>query len=405
MSEVQRRLLSALLTHPPSTAKVAALVRPEEFTHPAYRAVYEAMVETVHGGREFDDATLYGRLRDRGMDHDRAQTTVMGCLAAHSSAHAWEEYAAEVRAEALWERTGRAGLMLTDAARERDDLLRLEAQAMLTERAGGGWEDSTESLQDEVWARLEGRRGVGMALPFRGLTQALGGGMMPGEVTVVGGWTSHAKSVLVTQVADNLVSDGADGLYLTNEMRRDEVALRVLAGHGGPPFPSLRAGQMTERQTAKLLGPLQRLALKIINAATRTCEEICAYIQSRKPDIAVVDLFNRLPRTGGGTPELDEQVNRICDAAAKSNAHILLVSQLNRSRLTAAKEYPHPNLGDLRDTGSLATHPANVLFTYLVEKDGIREGFIEVAKARNGEVGVSVDVTLNPGTMRLVQTL
>ena len=84
---------------------------------------------------------------------------------------------------------------------------------------------------------------------------------------------------------------------------------------------------------------------------------------------------------------------------------MLLVSQLNRPRLATSKELPHPTLGDLRDTGSLGTHPANVLFTYLTETTrASATGYVEVAKARNGEVGVTVPVTLNPDRMRLVQT-
>ena len=229
--------------------------------------------------------------------------------------------------------------------------------------------------------------------------------MTPGEVTVVGGWTSHAKSVFATQTGDDLTDRDASVLYLTNEMRRDEVALRVLAARGGPPFISLRAGQVTKDQWTKVLAAINKITMSIVNAATRTCEEICAYIASRRPDLAVIDLFNRIPRRpGGGTRELDEQVNRICDTAARTNAHIILVSQLNRARLTNSKEFPHPTLGDLRDTGSLETHPANVVFTYLTESEGVREGFVEVAKARNGTTGYNMPVVLNPTRMRLVPT-
>jgi replicative DNA helicase len=261
-----------------------------------------------------------------------------------------------------------------------------------------------DTLRDEVLDRLEGKRGLHLPTPFGLLNSALGGGMVPGEVTVVGGWTSHAKSVLVMQTADNLVEKGGDAIYLTNEMRRDEVALRVMANHGGPPFPQLRAGQVTVDQWQKVFRAVSKLTLKIIDATMRRVEEVCAFIASRRPDLAVIDLFNRLPRSGGGTQELDDQVSRICDCAARSNTHVMLVSQLNRARLSSSKDYPHPNLGDLRDTGSLATHPANVIFTYLAEEEGIREGYVEVAKARGGRVGDSVPVVLNPVTMRLIQT-
>ena len=405
MSDVERRLLSTLFTQPGRTEKVAALLRPDEFTVPMHREIFRVMTETLSRGREFDEATVLERLRQQGAPMQEASSALLGVLTEYSNPGCWQEYVDAVQAEALWARTSGAAALLADSCRVRDLAGRQQALDLLAEHPGGGWEDSMESLQDAVWSRLNGEHGVYLPLPFRGLNVALQGGLSPGEVTVIGGWTSHCKSTLAMQAADSLVTGGGDALYLTNEMRRDELALRVMAGHGGPPLGTLRAGQVTDAQARKLVPALQRVALKIVDAATRTCEEICAYIVARRPQLAVLDLFNRLPRFGGGTPELDEQVNRICDAAARSQAHVLLVSQLNRGRLSASKELPHPTLGDLRDTGSLATHAANVLFVYLVEKDGIRQGFVEVGKARNGIVGASVDVTLNPGTMRLVQTV
>ena len=402
-TEVEARLLGACLLHPPTVKQVAAEVRVEEFTYPPFKAVYAAMVNAGERQVEFDQATLLRRLVQAGMEEPNAADAIMRVYGAQTNPWAVGEYIALVHEEGRWERIRRATALLGDAGQNRDDAGYEQAMALLTERPGGGWEESQESLYDDVIERLEGKRGTYLLTPFAGLNMALGGGMVPGEVTVVGGWTSHAKSVLVMQTADRLVEEGADALYMTNEMRRDEVALRVLAGHGGPPFHQLRAGGMNADQWGKVLKAMGSVALKIINAAGRACEEVCAYIASRKPDLAVIDLFNRLPRRQGtGTRELDDQVSRICDTAARSGAHVLLVSQLNRARLSASKEFPHPTLGDLRDTGALETHPANVLFSYLTNDEGIREGYVEVAKARNGQVGYTMPVTLNPNRMRLI---
>ena len=403
--EVERRLLGACLLHPPTLAKVAAEIVPEEFTHPLHRACYDAMRATADDGHEFDAATLQARMVAAGVDSVRAAETLNYALSAETHTWAVGEYVALLHTEAGWHRSTQAGTWLIAAGDQRDDELREQAVSLLTQRPGGGWRSDIDSLYDDVIERLEGKRGTYLPTPFQRLNHALGGGLVPGEVTVVGGWTSHAKSVLVMQTADDIADNGGDCHYLTNEMRRDEVALRIMAGHDGPPFPTLRAGQVSQQQWGRVVKAMNQVALKVVDAHTRTCEEICAYVVSRKPDLAVLDLFNRLPRQGGlGTRELDEQVNRICDAAARANSHVLLVSQLNRARLSQSKEYPHPTLGDLRDTGALGTHPANVLFTYLTNDEGVRDGYVEVAKARNGEVGVSVDVTLNPNRMRLLQT-
>ena len=402
--DVERRLLAACLLHPPVLRKVAAEVLPEEFTDGALRATFEVMIAADTRDSEWDDVTLIHRLTQAGL-RDPAKV-VSAIYGAPTNPRAWPEYTEILHEQEQWHRTDQASGLLAQSFRQRDYEMRTEAIRVLATAPGGGWEESVESLQDAVTETLEGNSGPAIPLPFHRLSYALGGGLRPGEVTVIGGWTSHAKSVLAMQTADLLVQKGGDALYLTNEMRRDEVALRVMAGHqDSPSFPSLRPGEITESQWSKLLPAIAKLAMKIVDCAGRTCEEICAFIMARRPDLAIIDLFNRLPTPeAGGTRERDDQVNRICDAAARSGSATLLISQLNRGRVGNGKELPHPTLGDLRDTGYLATHPANVLFSYLTEEDGVRDGYVEVAKARNGEVGVSVPVTLNPGRMRLVMT-
>ena len=53
-----------------------------------------------------------------------------------------------------------------------------------------------------------------------------------------------------------------------------------MAGHGGPSFPTLRAGSVDPAtQWGKLIaGDQDQVRLKIVDAHARTCEEICAYI-------------------------------------------------------------------------------------------------------------------------------
>lgn len=404
VEEVTNRLLGACLYYPPTMERVAAEMAADDILKPGQRAMFQAMVKATERGSEFDTETIQARLVEGGMDNEVAAREVMAAMTADGRPQAWPEYVAVIRSEASWWTTKQAGDRLRQAVINRDQELRSSALDMLQERSASGWAESMDSLYEEIVARLEGKKGAYLPTPFEGLNGALGGGLTPGEVTVVAGWTSHAKSVFSMQVGDHLAEQGGSVTYLTNEMRRDEVALRVMAGHGGVGFPMLRAGGVTHEQWKRVLKSMPKMAMKIVAAAARTCEEVCAFIANRKPDLAILDLFNRLPRTGGGTAELDEQVNRICDTAARANSHVLLVSQLNRARLTAAKEPPHPTLGDLRDTGTLETHPANVVFSFLAPSEDVysRHGFLEIAKARNGRVGATVDVAFDPMRMRLV---
>jgi len=59
------------------------------------------------------------------------------------------------------------------------------------------------------------------------LDRVLGGGFVPGSVTLIGGEPGVGKSTLLTQVAASMAYAGTDVLYVSAEESRHQVRLRA----------------------------------------------------------------------------------------------------------------------------------------------------------------------------------
>src|SRR6476619_1440921 len=76
------------------------------------------------------------------------------------------------------------------------------------------------------------------------LDRVLGGGFVPGSVTLIGGEPGVGKSTLLTQVAASMAFDGTDVLYVSAEESCQQVRLR--AGRLGARAPRLWLASETD---------------------------------------------------------------------------------------------------------------------------------------------------------------
>ncbi len=112
---------------------------------------------------------------------------------------------------------------------------------------------------------------VAVALPPRlasGIAEfdrAVGGGLVPGSATLIGGDPGIGKSTLLLQVAANMASAGHDVVYLSGEEAADQVRLRALRlGLGGAPVRLAAATSVRDILTT--LGQGEPPALLVIDS-------------------------------------------------------------------------------------------------------------------------------------------
>ncbi len=112
---------------------------------------------------------------------------------------------------------------------------------------------------------------VAVALPPRlasGIAEfdrAVGGGLVPGSATLIGGDPGIGKSTLLLQVAANVASAGRSVVYLSGEEAADQVRLRALRlGLGGAPVRLAAATSVRDILTT--LGNGEPPALLVIDS-------------------------------------------------------------------------------------------------------------------------------------------
>lgn len=230
------------------------------------------------------------------------------------------------------------------------------------------------------------------------------GGITDG-VTVVAGETSMGKShVLLWFSALLLKKHQVPVLYVTPEMSRQQIGVRMLAHLSGVDsrhVSALRrepASPHWQRvaQAIQELGDMPWYVNDHEAPSMGLIEQDIRKVVSRHGFIGgvVVDYLQQLPPVAGYPPdspqELGRRVQLLHNLARKYSCPIWLGCQINRGTTTTADKRPNKN--HLRGSGEIPEKSENVLMLYrpsVYSKDPYDDSLeIIVEKARNGLTGV-----------------
>lgn len=136
------------------------------------------------------------------------------------------------------------------------------------------------------------------------LDRVLGGGIVPGSVTLFGGEPGIGKSTLLMQAAAALAGSGRRILYATSEESAQQVALRAERLLGGPADAA--ADGATDAVPAHGLDRLHVLA-------DTNLERIAAQARDLQPDICVIDSIQMVWKPDlDASPGSPAQLRRCC---------------------------------------------------------------------------------------------
>lgn len=404
-------------------AMVERGLRPEHFHREGHALVFAAMAELIESDRRVDVVTLCDRLAAKGqLDQVGGAVAVDALAGAVPAAGNWSEYAAIVVRDARHREQVRVGKALAAAGYSRDEAAAARAEAEL------GRTDSTadttvwpDQAADEAWDYLSQEGPVdGLVLtPWPRINHAFGGGLHPGNVTVLGAWSSRGKSCIADGIVEHAAAKQAlRGAILLNEMSTRERTLRFTASLSGVPFERLMDRQRLSAddrgKAARGLDAFRRLGIPLVPIAGWPVQDIARRIRRGRWDIVAIDLLGRIPNPPGVTSRtaaVDEISRTLNDVALQANCHIVLVVQLNQERNKGAA-VPAPVRRDIRESGAIANDAANVLFVHrrqveLETADGQPTGIFEdlndatlyTDKQRNGPGG-HVETIFIPQRMR-----
>ncbi|MDA0911726.1 MAG: DNA repair protein RadA [Proteobacteria bacterium] len=145
--------------------------------------------------------------------------------------------------------------------------------------------------------------------PFAEFDRVMGGGIVPGSVTLIGGDPGIGKSSILLQIM-TVLSQTHTALYITGEESLEQVALRA-----------------------------QRMQLpndKLLLMSETNVEAICQYIETHRPQLVVVDSIQTmqieaLQSAAGGVAQVRESASLLTQTAKRLNCAVFLVGHVTKS--------------------------------------------------------------------------
>lgn len=251
-------------------------------------------------------------------------------------------------------------------------------------------DEYADALYDDTPAKV-------FLTPFARLNALAGGGLYPGQVTALLGWSSDGKTTAVDMFAEHFHRAGQSTLILATEMERRERLARYIAGKTAIPFAKLMLRKLSEQERAKALEVLNAIPFSYRRIKGWSVQEIATEIAIRSPDVVVIDSIHGLPYRDAS--ELRQISGELAATASRTGAHMIWVCQLNAFRAKDEKK-PEPVLRDIRDSSAIEYDADNVLSLYRDRDnkgDRLETGFLRWLKCRNGLPGPKVAVRLIPG--------
>src|ERR1700759_5371225 len=262
-------------------------------------------------------------------------------------------------------------------------------------RYDGGFQRFAQALTIAVDMAAKGfqRDGKlsGIATGLRDLDIKMGG-LQPSDLIIVAGRPGMGKTALGTNIAYNVakahrsevqvdgtmksVNGGIVGFF-SCEMSAEQLATRILAEQTSIASSLIRRGGIPEADFEKIRDysiKLQSLPLYVDETGGLSISQLTARARRLKRqkglDVIVVDYIQLLQGSGkrgndNRVQEVTEITTSLKALAKELNVPVVALSQL--SRQVESRDDKHPQLSDLRESGSIEQDADVVLFVYREE--------------------------------------
>lgn len=424
--DAERAVIGGLMLAPERLAEVADWLKAADFYRRDHAILFQAITEQAAAGKPVDPVTLAEWLESVELgDHVGGLPYLVELAQTTPSAANVTAYAEIVTERARFRRLAELGGNITqqalepngrsaaEIAAESESLLRTITPA--TSR--GGLQPIHAALRSafaQFSARYEGRGVLGLPFPWADLSAKVH--LVSGETTVLAGRPSMGKSIMGVQTALSVAQAGKRVAIFSIETQAVGVVNRMLACSGSVPhWYILRPDPDRDDLMPRLTDAMRALdsiggLLHVDESPSLTVSQIAARARRahmHQPlDLIMVDHLHeiRLPRKNPKAEELGEAFQELRALARDLRVPVLCLAQLNRA---AANDKRRPTLADLKASGDIEQVADVVLLIHRPDyyDHGDRPGLleVEVAKARDGERGVVVNLRNDFAYMRALE--
>jgi len=403
--EAEQALLGAILINNDAFYRVSDFLEPLHFYEPIHRDIYELAGKIIRAGKSADPTTIKTHLPEQLLPD-----VTMAQYLARLAAEATTVLNAADYGQAIYDLAIRRNLILVgeemvQVAYESDVEMTPDKQIEKVEgelfqlaekgRYDGGFLNFGTALNasiqmaGEAFQRDGGLSGIATGLDD--LDRQMGG-LQRSDLIILAGRPAMGKTSLATNIAFNIAKawrgevtpDGHQkttngGLvgFFSLEMSSEQLATRILAEQAEISSSDIRRGRIHDNQFSKLVdvsNMMSKLPLYIDDTGGISVAQLAARARRLKRqkglDCLVIDYLQLLSgstkaASQNRVQELTEITTTLKALAKELEVPIIALSQL--SRQVEARDDKHPQLADLRESGSIEQDADVVLFVYREE--------------------------------------
>jgi len=369
--DAEQSILGGAMLSSDALDRLEQPLHPEHFYVEAHRWIWAAMLDLHSRRQPIDVITVHAQLQQRGQAEKVGGLLYLNELAASvPSAANIRTYATIVVDRALRRKiietadiVQAIALEVGDAAEKLDQVASMFAAI---QRPGARSEAVSlgELLLERSahWEALEsGKALAGMPTHLPTLDRALGGGLKPGKVIVLGARPSVGKTSLALQLLLNLAADGHPVLLLSQEMQNGDITDRAAANLGRVSLEALTTGRFERddwSRAAEATEAGRTLPVYVDDQAAMTLLDMRSKARRAQQrygiKVLAVDYLQLCSATGkqDSRHHQIEQISRGLKQLAKElGICILLLSQISRQSTQRAEG--EPTLADLKESGAI----------------------------------------------------
>lgn len=413
----ERGVLGAMLRDPDFVPVAVGLLTREAFYFAHHGELFDLLRDLAFRGRPTDVVSAFEEAKRRRLA-DLDHNALADLWEAVPTAAEGEHYCKIVRAAwvgrrvaALCQETAAAALAGADGDEALAALLQgvVDIETTTSEARVATLAEALAEAMTKLDERARDRNKVGLLTGIEDL-DAVTSGLHGGEMVILAARPSVGKSALAAQIAGHVAAGRKHVLFVSLEMKRDELAMRLAVAESGVHNQAVRKALLKGEEVARLAAAhdaLARLPVRIDDAPEQTFARIASTARRLKAqgklDLLVVDyvqLVQPRDRRLHRSEQVAETSRGMKGLAQRLDVPVLCLAQLNRE---VEGEKRKPRLADLKDSGSLEQDADTVLLLHR-DDDGRTPQeeriTVIVAKQRNGEAGAEVDVVHRRGYFR-----
>ena len=196
-----------------------------------------------------------------------------------------------------------------------------------------------------------------------------------GDLVVIAGRPGMGKSALVANVALRLAKEENPILFISLEMKADQISKRMIACLSSIHLTKLKNNNMTTQhefeafQNAITLADSLPITIEDNGGLTlpKLRYQIKRFVNKTKGKVVIIDYLQLIKHKTKGqrVDDVTEITNTLKDLAMEFNIVIIALSQL--SRAVESRDDKRPMLSDLRESGSIEQDASVVIFTFRPE--------------------------------------